>query len=290
MSEAGATEDIKPAAPTPWMPGATGDARTWLFVPGNRPERFDKARSSGADEVICDLEDAVAPQDKPAARRAVVGWLSDGGSAWVRVNGENTDWYIDDVESLAGLSGLRGFMVPKAEDAQSLAALGRRIPSRGVVALIETARGIHHAHDIASCEAVHRLAFGAVDYAVDTGADETNESLLLARSTLVLASRIAGKPAPIDGVTSTFQDPAVVGTAAAYARSLGFGAKLCIHPAQIAPALAGLRPTADQLAWAEQIVTATPNEAAGASALNGQMIDKPVLERARRILSQSAER
>jgi citrate lyase subunit beta / citryl-CoA lyase len=265
------------------------DACSWLFVPGDRPDRFEKARASRADEVICDLEDAVSPDDKERARAEVQRWLAHGGAAWVRINGSDTEWYDRDVSGLAGLAGLRGFVVPKADDAAALESLGRRLgPGRGVLALIETARGIQRAYDIAGCGAVGRLAFGSIDFASDINAEETDESLLLARSTLVLASRVAGKPAPVDGVTTTLTDPAVVEAAAARARQLGFGGKLCVHPAQVTPVANAFAPSADQIRWAHDTLRRAEETRAGASASGGQMIDKPVLDRARRILEHVA--
>jgi citrate lyase subunit beta/citryl-CoA lyase len=270
---------------TPSEPTGVADARTWLFVPGNRPERFEKARASGADQVICDLEDAVDPEHKSRARSDVKWWLSHGGVAWVRINGVDTEWYDQDVSMLSKLAGLRGFVVPKAEVPAALHSLGRRLgEGRGLVALIETARGVHRAYDIAECDSVDRVAFGSIDFTSDIGAEETDRSLLFARSTLVMASRVAGKPAPVDGVTTTLDDPVVLAAAANRARELGFGGKLCVHPAQLAPVAAAFQPSAEQIAWARDILLKAEQSGAGASAADGQLIDRPVIERARRIL------
>jgi citrate lyase subunit beta/citryl-CoA lyase len=272
---------------TPSESIGVAEARTWLFVPGNRPERFEKARATGADQVICDLEDAVDPEHKGRARSDVKWWLSHGGVAWVRINGVDTEWYDHDVSMLSRLAGLRGFVVPKAEVPAALQALGRRLgEGRGLVALIETARGVHRAYDIAECDSVDRLAFGSIDFASDIDAEETDSSLLFARSTLVVASRVAGKPAPIDGVTTALHDSAVIAAAANRARELGFGGKLCVHPAQLAPVGAAFQPSVEQLEWARDILLKAHQSRAGASAVDGQMIDKPVIERARRILDR----
>lgn len=258
-------------------------ATTWLFVPGTRPDRFSRAAASGAGEIIIDLEDAVAAEHKPAARQAAADWLAADGIGWVRVNAPGTPWYDDDVTALAGVPGLRGIMVPKAEDPGALTALAERLGGRGVVALIETARGLHRTHDIAAAAGVRRLAFGAIDFAVDIGAAETDTALLFARCTLVLASRVAGLPAPVDGVTVEVRDTAAVTASARSARELGFGAKLCIHPAQIPPAAAAFRPGEDEIAWARTVADAGA-VASGAVQVDGQMVDEPVLARARRIL------
>lgn len=259
---------------------------TWLFVPGDRPERFAKAAASGADEIVIDLEDAVADDDKPAARDAAATWLSNSGRAWVRINGLNTPWAEADLAALATSPGLRGVIVPKAENAAHLAMIGERIGGeRGVIALIETALGVHKAYDLAACPAVGRLAFGSIDFAHDIDAAEDSRSLLLARSTLVLASRVAGIPAPIDGVSVRIQDSEYVAAAAGQARALGFGGKLCIHPAQVSVAAAAFLPSDAEVEWAHRTVAAFTGQD-GAVRIDGAMVDKPVFERARRILAR----
>jgi citrate lyase subunit beta/citryl-CoA lyase len=265
-------------------------ARTWMFVPGDRPDRFDKAQASAADQIILDLEDAVDAVDKPRARREVEWWLSHGGSGWVRINGIGSEWYAEDVRKLCEVAGLRGVILPKAEVPAALQSLGRQLDRRGLIPLIESARGVHRAHEISELEEVDRLAFGSIDFAGDVNAHETRHSLLLARLTLVLASRVAEKPAPIDGVTTTFSDVAVVAEEALYSRSLGFGGKLCIHPAQLAPVSAAFDPTPEELSWARGIVRAAESSEGGAIAARGRMIDKPVLDRARGILRQATSR
>lgn len=173
---------------------------TWLFVPGDRSDRFGKAALSECDHVICDLEDAVAPDNKGSARTQVASYLSGGGRAWVRINAFDTPWYDADVEAVIGLPGLAGIVVPKAEDSSPLGHLAKMSASLELVPLIETALGAHRAIDIASVLQVRRLAFGSVDYALDLGVRESAEVLLPVRHALVAASRIAGISPPLDGV------------------------------------------------------------------------------------------
>lgn len=260
------------------------NAVTWLFVPGDRPDRFAKAQDSGADAVVCDLEDGVAPAAKVQARAEVRGWLAAGGSAWVRVNAPGTDDGLGDVEAMRGLPGLQGLMVPKSESAGQLENLAGRAGGCRVVALVETAAGVLEAANIARSPAVDRLAFGSIDYAGDIDAIESDDSLLLARSLLVLASRAAGKAGPLDGVTTDLLTMEPVQAAAAYARSLGFVGKLCIHPRQVAAVAAGFAPQEREVRWAREVVEAEAS--AGAVAVAGHMVDRPVLERARRILAK----
>ena len=167
-----------------------------LFVPANRSDRFGKAAASAADAIILDLEEAVAPEDKVGARAA----LTTGFTAKpviVRINAAGTRWHGDDLRAVAGLA-CAAVMVPKAERADVLSALAL---SRPIIALIETAQGIAHARAIAGTPGVGRLAFGSVDYAADLGCAHAREALASARAELVLASRLAGIPPPLDGVT-----------------------------------------------------------------------------------------
>lgn len=247
-----------------------------LFVPGHRPERFAKAAAAAAT-IIIDLEDAVPPEAKAAARQALAGPLP-AAAILVRVNGVGTPWHGDDLAMVDQL-GPAGLLLPKAERAGDVAALAAR---HAVVALIETAAGLAAAREIARAGAT-RLAFGSVDFSADLGCAHAREPLLLARCELVLASRLAGLPPPLDGVTLALDDPAAVLADARHAAALGFGGKLCIHPAQIAPALEGFAPTAEELAWARRVLA---GDAGGAAALDGLMIDPPVRARAERLLAR----
>lgn len=255
-----------------------------LFVPAIRPERFAKALASGADRVIIDLEDAIGVAEKAQARAALVAACPAG--VIVRVNAAGTPWHADDVAAVRGLP-VAAVMLPKSEDAAAVAAvaaaLGGQVP---LVALIESAAGLAAARAIAAVPQVARLAFGSIDFSADLGCGESREALLLARSEVVLAARLAGQGGPIDGVTARFDDDGAVCADAAYAAGLGFAGKLCIHPRQVAPACAGLAPAAEELAWARRIVAAL--EAGGSVVkVDGAMVDAPVRLRAERILARA---
>ncbi|MGW6791563.1 HpcH/HpaI aldolase/citrate lyase family protein [Streptomyces chartreusis] len=259
-------------------------ARSFLFVPGDRPERFDKAVASGADVVLLDLEDAVAPEHKPAARDHVRAWLEAGNHAAVRINGTDTPWFDDDLAMVGGRA--HTVMLPKAADPTTIGALARALPGgTGLIPLIETAVGVVGATAVCAAPGVIRPAFGSVDLAAELGVDPSSfEALSVARSALVLAAAATGRAAPIDGVTLALADDAVLHTDIDRAAAFGCTAKLCIHPRQVPAANDGFAPTLDDIAWARQI---TASAADGSVTVHdGQMIDRPVLLRAHNILSR----
>lgn len=260
------------------------DALAFLFVPGDRTERFDKAFAAGADVVIIDLEDAVAPENKVSALESTKAALAGVGvveefRALVRVN--------DRADAVALVDGptdrLLGVVIPKAESPDELAAIADLLPAKcAVVALIETALGVANAPEIASIPRVTRLAFGAIDFAADV--DATAPAVFdAARAALVIASRAANKPAPIESPSTNFTDTHLVESDARDARAMGFGGKLCIHPAQLSPVIGGFAPTAEEIEWAHRVVGLD----GGAVQLDGAMVDKPVVDRAKRILARA---
>ncbi|MES2975488.1 MAG: CoA ester lyase [Pseudomonadota bacterium] len=260
---------------------------TYLFVPGDRPERFRKALASGADMVVLDLEDAVAPDSKASAREHVARALAaDGIRACVRINGSESRWFAEDCRLLT-LPGVSAVMLPKAEDTHSLAQVRSALDdATALIPVVETARGLAAATTLAACASVQRLAFGSVDFQLDLGIEGDDAELLFARSHLVLASRLAGIDAPVDGVTLDATDAAQASRDALRARRLGFGGKLCIHPAQVGPVKAAFMPDARSLAWASGVVDAARNHDSGAFTYEGRLVDKPVIDRARAILGR----
>ncbi|WP_216210075.1 HpcH/HpaI aldolase/citrate lyase family protein [Amycolatopsis aidingensis] len=260
-------------------------ARSWLFVPGDRPERFGKAAGSGADAVVCDLEDAVAPEHKVAARDAVRGWLATN-PAFVRVNATDTEWHADDLAALADVPGLRGLLLPKSEQVDQLHELARILPERvAVVALVETALGVHEATSLARVPGVCRLAFGSLDFALDAGTGTGQEELRYARSRLVLSSRVAGIASPVDGVTTDLDDPDRCARDARAARLLGFGGKLAVHPHQVEVLNQAFLPTAAEVDWARRVLTAVAESGTSAVRVDGQLVDRPRVELARGVLA-----
>ncbi|MFJ5700005.1 HpcH/HpaI aldolase/citrate lyase family protein [Arthrobacter sp. NPDC093139] len=259
-------------------------ARSWLFVPATRPDRFPKAAESGTDIVILDLGDAVAPEDKADARTNAVNWLSEGidHAAAVRVNDVTSDHYQDDIYALTDLPRLQAVILPMASDATVLDDLHRRLgPRVALIPQVETAAGILHAADLASAPGVVRLAFGHLDFAFDIDASPEPEAMAYARSALVLASRYAGVAGPIDSVTTDLDDADAASHAAIQARSLGFTGKLCIHPRQVPAVNEAMSPSSTEVAWAQRVLAASTG---GAVRVDGQMVDAPVIARAERII------
>ncbi|AUM75029.1 HpcH/HpaI aldolase/citrate lyase family protein [Paracoccus jeotgali] len=253
--------------------------RAPLFVPADRPERFAKAAASGADAIILDLEDAVAADAKPEAREMLAADFTDL-PVWVRINPPATPWHKADLAAVAALP-CAAVMLPKAEDAATCTAVAAAT-GKPVVALVETAIGLANCRAIATAEGVARLAFGSIDFCADLGCAHDRDVLLPARWELVLASRLAGIAAPLDGVTVELSDPAISHDDALHAVALGMSGKLCIHPKQIAAVLRAFAPTPAQIDWARRVLASGD----GAVSVDGAMVDEPVRIRARAILAQ----
>jgi citrate lyase subunit beta / citryl-CoA lyase len=265
--------------------------RALLFVPGHRADRFDKALAAGASAVIIDLEDAVAPADKDGARATLAAWLAaqtpPGPGVIVRINSADTPWFAADL-ALCGMPGVAGVMLPKAECSDTLAQV-LAAGARALLPLVESAAGIANLDALARAPGVRCLAFGSIDLQVDLGLkDATEDELLPFRLQLVLASRLAGIAAPVDGVSTAIDDADRLQADVARARRLGFGGKLCIHPKQVALVQAGMAPSAAERAWAQRVIDAATASGGAAVAVDGKMVDKPVLLRAEAILRERA--
>jgi len=264
-------------------------ARSYLFVPGNRPARFDKALKSAAERVILDLEDAVPPAQKQQARTDVAAWLKDHrpASVLLRVNAVGTPWHAEDMRMLIGFP-FAGVMLPKAEPepmAECLEVCG----PRETIALVETVRGALDLRETAALPGLQRMAFGSIDFALDSGMDDgiAGSGLDMVRAQIALHSRLAGLAPPIDGVCPDIDEPATVAAEARRARQLGFRGKLCIHPCQVGSVHAAFSPSVDELEWARQVVDGFAAHRGEPFALEGQMVDLPIVARARRLLGES---
>jgi len=270
-------------------------ARSFLFVPGNRPERFEKAIRSGADAVVLDLEDAVPTGDKRLARDTIALALPKlaglGVPLVVRINTVDSSSGLDDLRALReldGLAGLDGVMVPKAESASALGVVREWLPRTPILALIESAAGHAALGGIAASANVLRLVIGHIDFMADTGlqcgADQAELAPL--RFAVAMATRAHRLAPAVDGVTPEVDDPGRLRQDTQRSVRFGFGAKLCIHPRQVQGVHEAFAPSADEVAWARRVVEADAAAGGAAVQLDGRMVDVPVVLQARRLIAR----
>ena len=263
--------------------------RSALFVPANRPARIDKALAAGADTVIVDLEDAVPPEDKIQARTFLAASMAPERPVVVRINGADTPWFRDDC-AILHLPGLAGVMLPKAERIDEgflFSCAGVGVP---VMPIIESALGLNNVQVIARARGVQCLVFGSIDFQLDLGITEETDELLPYRAQIVLASRLAGIAPPIDGVSTALDAPDSLRDDCNRARRLGFGGKLCIHPRQVEIVNQCFAPSEEEVAWAHRVLDAAAQFGGAAVAVDGRMVDRPVMMRAQAIVHEADER
>ncbi len=274
------------------LPSPIATARSFLFVPANRPERFAKALASGADAVILDLEDSVPLQTKAEARTAVrQAWpelQSAACAVVVRINSPETEWGMQDMVALQGLPGLAGLMVPKCESAATLAQVAQAFAGVPSLPIIESAAGYLALREIAQAPQLARLVVGHIDFLADTGlqVSEDQRELDALRFEVAMCTRHAGLAPAVDGVTVSVDDEALIRRDTERALRFGFGAKLCIHPGQVAVVHATLAPTTAQIDWARRVLAAMNASQGAAVQLDGKMVDLPVVLQAQRLLER----
>jgi citrate lyase beta subunit len=301
--------------------------RSLLFAPGSDERKLAKALASVADAVVCDLEDAVAPADKEAAREVTARAIRDvtrpagaesvphpGRGAvpppsqqsvtttsapdrddsvpigarparLVRINAAGTPWFEDDLAFSATLA-LDALVLPKASP-EAVAALGADSPP--VIAIVETALGLRQAFEIASQPRVAALLLGSVDLGAEVGLETRpdGQEILYARSKVAIDSAAAGLRGPFDVVHLEFEDEAGLEGQCRLARALGFRGKASIHPAQLETINRVFAPSEQEIEWARTVVEAFEDQSEGVLAVNGTMVDRPVVERARRVLREA---
>ncbi|EBP0013118.1 CoA ester lyase [Salmonella enterica] len=266
---------------------------SYLFVPANKEVMFSKALCCGADAIIIDLEDAVHPHEKSLGRDNVLSWMCKLNKnivktgIYIRINHPKESEFEDDVSLLNSLNEtlIKGVMVPKLECIETITQIKSKlnlgISSLPFLGIIETARGLHHC-DIIASSGVARLAFGSLDYSLDINCLQTPEALLYARSRIVIASRLANLPPPIDCVTPDFCTTETLLMDSCHARSLGFSAKLCIHPEQIDVVNKAFSPTEEQIKWAKEVLEQSRDSYA--FQIDGSMVDLPLIKKAARLM------
>lgn len=271
-------------------------SRTTLYVPGDTPQRFDRALASGADAIICDLEDAVAEEAKESARSAVRDWLREhsGAPAWVRVN-NRPDLLGDDAamvrELVAAGAAPAGVVVPKADPDACATDFG----GCAVMALIESAEGVFKVYEVASVPAVVRLALGEADLAADMGMMPSPDGLEMwpIRTRVVVASVGVGLIAPCGPVFTDLDDTEGLAATSESLRRLGFGGRSVIHPKQVAAVNAAFTPSTEEVAHATAVMAALEAgraEGRGVAVLDGKFIDAAVIRQARSVLARIPDR
>ena len=253
-------------------------ARSWLLVNGAQYERFAPAAHSRADIVVLDIEDAVAPKDKAAARDNVTRWLGEGRSDWVRINGFGTPWWADDLETLADTS-IGGIMLAMVESVDHVTETAKRIPGVPIVALVETARGLERITEIAATKGTFRLAFGIGDFRRDTGFGENPATLAYARSRFTIAAKAAHLPSAIDGPT-VGSSALKLSEATAVSAEFGMTGKICLTPDQCSTVNEGLSPSQEEISWAKEFFAEFQRD--GGEIRNGS--DLPRIARATKII------
>jgi citrate lyase subunit beta/citryl-CoA lyase len=257
-------------------------ASSFLFVPATRLDRVAKASGGSAHQVVVDLEDAVAGPDKAEARRGLAD-IRPGRDLLIRVNGANSPWFEEDLDTVARLPWVRGVVLPKAESARSIRQLAATLSSGvALVGLVETAVGIQRVDEIAAA-GVLRLMLGTIDLVAELGAEPHDAVLSYPRSRIVVASAAARIPPPVDGPALDLGDVHALAQDIRTARAMGFGGKVCIHPNQLALVNSGFATSEKERAWARRVLEAARNEA-GVFTVDNRMVDAPVLERAKRLL------
>ena len=253
-------------------------ARSWLLVNGAQYGKFAPAGLSRADIVVLDIEDAVAPKDKAAARDHVASWLAGGRDDWVRINGFGTQWWAGDCELLAGTS-VGGVMLAMVESVDHVTETARMLPGVPIVALVETARGLERITEIAATKGTFRLAFGIGDFRRDTGFGGDPLTLAYARSRFTIAAKAAHLPSAIDGPT-VGSSSLKLSEATAVSVEFGMTGKICLTPDQCHLVNEGLSPSQDEISWAREFFAEF--EADGGEIRNGS--DLPRIARATKIL------
>jgi Citrate lyase beta subunit len=262
--------------------------RTALFVPATHPDRIDKALASGADEVIVDLEDAVAADQKDRARDNLRTWLDQATlPVMVRINAVGQSAYAADIALCRNHARVSGIVLPKAESGEDVFCLGAE--GKRIWPLIESAAGLSRLAEIAATDGVERLVAGFLDMALDLGwnygTPGTEIMLDRVRYELVLQSRLNGLAQPVDGVYPDIGDTEGLARNAVKIRDMGFAGMLAIHPKQVSVIHEAMQPSEEEIAWAERVIAAAENSQ-GAFALDGAMVDAPVIAKAGQVLAR----
>jgi len=276
--------------------------RTYLYVPGDRPDLLAGALTRGADALILDLEDSVVAANKSQARDVVVDWISHLGDGhdrcevWVRVN-NSPELLNRDLHALGRTAAIRGISIPKIQGPETLEEIEHHMGEDwSVIALIESAAGLLAAPLIAASPRMGRLALGETDLMAELGMTQNppEQALIAVRVQLVVASAANGLDAPIAPVTTDFRDLEALRSSTRDLRAMGFGARSAIHPDQVEVINEVFTASEEEIDEARRIVAAADRAAAEGSGvfvdLDGRMVDEAVVRRARRQLAETTRR
>jgi citrate lyase subunit beta / citryl-CoA lyase len=269
-------------------------ARTFLFAPGHRPERFEKAVRSGADVLILDLEDSVPGAEKMAARVAIEReWeklQSAGAPVAVRMNVPNSEAGEADLVLLERLNSIAAVMIPKAESDELLARVHHRLGGVALLPIIESAAGYSALPSLAAARGVLRLVIGHIDFMADSGidCDSGQNEIAPLRFAVSMATRLNRLASGVDGVTVEMGDDERLREDVSRALRFGLAGKLCIHPQQVSVVHRAMCPSEFEVDWARKVLAASAVAKGAAVKVDGRMVDLPVVLQAQRVLARAA--
>ncbi|MDO4896515.1 MAG: CoA ester lyase [Moraxella sp.] len=271
-------------------------AKSFLFVPADRPERLSKAVATGVGAVIIDLEDAVAGSNKAGVRGGLDGVLSKWdwqafGQIWVRVNGADSPEFGADMAWLKGVPNIAGVFLPKVQSKDDVQALTTHT-DKPIIAMIESPKGLLNLPTIAQVKGLSALSYGVLDFLLPMGVQVDSLAGVIIkdkiRTELILCSSAYGLSAPIESIYPDFRDEAGLVAYIRHWQGFGFGGQLFIHPKQVATFLA-VQQDAQRLAFAKKVLDHHHATGQAVFAIDGQMVDLPVIEWARGLLAHAYE-
>lgn len=268
--------------------------KSLLFVPADRPERFIKAQNAGANAIILDLEDSVADDHKELARTHIVEFdkTLNHRSVWVRINAQNSTHYQADIACVRTCTQLAGVVIPKCEDERALADFywQTQLP---IIAIIETAQGLANVQALAKANGVMALSYGVLDlgrtFGLVVGSRGADSFFNQVRYEILLASKLANIAPPIESIFANFKDNNGLTNYANNAFNMGFGGQLCIHPSQVATVNLSYQPSEDKISFAKSVLTMHEKTGKIAFALDGIMVDLPVIEWAKTVFDRTSQ-
>ncbi|WP_201547740.1 HpcH/HpaI aldolase/citrate lyase family protein [Psychrobacter sp. Pi2-1] len=265
--------------------------KTWLFVPATRIDRVAKAFASGADAVIVDLEDAVAPEDKASAREALQQYHDSAGyqPIWVRINKAGSEEFFKDIVLCQKMPNLAGVLLAKAEQAEDINNV-HQLTNLPVIALIESAIGLYQIDSMAKAVGLAAFSYGFLDLCndlqVQVGTPAADIIANQIRYQLILTSKVHQLSPPIDTIYPDFNDKVGLSARVQLWSQMGMSGMLCIHPKQVAAVQQALQPTDEALLFAQRVIEEYDRSGQAVFKIDGEMVDAPVIERSRQLLAK----